>query len=71
MVAVMFETRNSILDYCVGPMPESCLPGVTLMPCFKVVLTVALSGYVIRYVTLNPPCITRLPSNAKLCLRAP
>jgi len=27
--------------------------------------------YVIRYETLNPSCITQLPSNAKLCLRAP
>ena len=48
MVAVMFETQNSILDYCVGPVPEFYLPGVALIPCFKVVLTVALSGYVIR-----------------------
>ena len=48
MVVVMFETQFSILDYCVGPVPEFCLPGVTLMSCFKIVLTVALSGYVIR-----------------------
>jgi len=48
MVAVMFKTQNSILDYCLGSMSESCLPGVALMPYFKVVLTVALSGYVIR-----------------------
>jgi len=27
--------------------------------------------YIIRYETLNPPYITQLPSNAKLCLRAP
>jgi len=27
--------------------------------------------YVIRYETLNPPYITQLPSNTKLCLRAP
>ena len=58
MVAVMFKTQNSILDYCLGSMSESCLPGVALMPYFKVVLTVALSGYVIRYETLNPLCIT-------------
>ena len=38
----MFETQFSILYYYVGPVPESCLPGVALMPCFKVVLTVAL-----------------------------
>ena len=44
----MFETQNLILDYCVGPVPESYLPGIILMPCFKVVLIVALSGYVIR-----------------------
>jgi len=43
---MMFETRNSILD--LGPVPESYLPGIVLMPYFKVVLTVALSGYVIR-----------------------
>jgi len=48
MVVVIFKTQNSILDYCLGLVPESCLPGVALMPCFKVVLTVALSGYVIR-----------------------
>ena len=48
MVAVMFETWFLILDYCLGSVPESCLPGVTLMLCFKVVLIVALSGYVIR-----------------------
>ena len=44
----MFKIQFSILDYCLGPVPESCLPGIALMPCFKVVLTVALSGYVIR-----------------------
>jgi len=48
VVVVMFKTQNSILDYCVGPVPKFYLPGVALMPCFKVVLTVALSGYVIR-----------------------
>jgi len=48
VIAVMFKTRFLILDYCIGPVFESCLPGVALMPCFKVVLTVALSGYVIR-----------------------
>jgi len=48
MVAVMFETQNSILDYCLGPVPESCLPSVALTPCFKVVLIVVLSSYVIR-----------------------
>jgi len=42
----MFETWNSILDYCLGPVPESCLPGVVLTPCFKVVLIVALSQIV-------------------------
>ena len=44
----MFKIQFSILDYCPGPVPESCLPGVALMPCFKFVLTVAFSGYVIR-----------------------
>ena len=44
----MFEIQFSILDYYLGPVPESCLPGITLMPCFKVVLTIALFGYVIR-----------------------
>ena len=58
MVAVMFRIHFSILDYCLGPVSESYLSGITLMLCFKVVLTVALSGYVIRYETLNPPCIT-------------
>jgi len=48
MVVVMFEIWFLILDYCFGPVPESYLSGITLMPCFKVVLTVALSGYVIR-----------------------
>jgi len=48
MVAVMFKTLFLILDYCLDPMLESCLSSVTLMPCFKVVLTVALAGYVIR-----------------------
>jgi len=33
MVVVMFEIRFLILDYYLGPMPESCLPGITLMPC--------------------------------------
>jgi len=42
MVAVMFKIQFSILDYCLGPVPEFCLPGVALIPCFKVVLTVAL-----------------------------
>jgi len=46
--AVMFKTQNLILDYCVDPVPEFCLSGVTLISCFKVVLTVALSGYVIK-----------------------
>ena len=48
IVVVMFEARNSILDYCVGSVPKFCLPGIALTPCFKVVLIVALSGYVIR-----------------------
>jgi len=48
MVVVMFETWFSILDYCLGPMSESCLPGVALISCFKVVLIVALFGYMIR-----------------------
>jgi len=30
MVVVMFETQNSVLDYCVGLVPESCLLGVTV-----------------------------------------
>ena len=38
----------SILDYCFHLVPRSYLLGITLIPCFKVVLTVALSGYVIR-----------------------
>jgi len=42
MVVVMFETQNSILDYYLGSVSESCLPSVALMPCFKVVLTVVL-----------------------------
>jgi len=42
MVAVMFKTQNLILDYYHGPMPESCLPGIILMPCFKAILTVVL-----------------------------
>jgi len=44
----MFKTQNSILDYYLGPVPEFYLPGVALIPYFKVVLTVALSGYVSR-----------------------
>jgi len=48
MVVVMFKTWFSILDYYVGPVPESYLPGATLIPYFKVVLTVALSDYVIK-----------------------
>jgi len=44
----MFKIQFSILDYCLGLVPESCLPNVTLMLCFKVVLIVALFGYVIR-----------------------
>jgi len=71
MVAVIFKTWNLILNYCFNFVPESCLPGITLMLCFKVVLTVALSSYVIRYENLNPPYITWLPSDTKLYLRAP
>jgi len=48
IVAVMFEIRFLILDYYLGFVPGSCLPSVTIMPCFKVVLTVIYSGYVIR-----------------------
>jgi len=48
IVVVMFKARNSILDYCVGSVPNFCLLGIALTPCFKVVLIVALSGYVIR-----------------------
>jgi len=48
MVAVMFEIQFSILNYYLGPVPEFCLLSVTLTLCFKVVLIVALSGYVIR-----------------------
>jgi len=48
MVAMIFEIQFSILDYCLGPVPEFCLSTIVLMFCFKVVLTVALSGYVIR-----------------------
>ena len=44
----MFKIQFLILDYCLGPMPESCLPGIILMPYFKVVLIVILSSYVIR-----------------------
>ena len=62
----MFEICFSVLYYCPSSVPESCLPAVALMPCFKVVLTIALSGYVIRYETLNPPCLTQLPSILKL-----
>jgi len=45
VVVVMFETWFSILDYCLSSVPEFCLPGVTLMLCFKVVLTVALLSW--------------------------
>ena len=62
----MFEICFLVLYYCPSSVPESCLPAVALMPCFKVVLTIALSGYVIRYETLNPPCLTQLPSILKL-----
>ena len=48
MVTVIFETQNSTLDYYLSPMLEFCLSDVALMLYFKVVLTVALSGYVIR-----------------------
>jgi len=44
----LVETQFSILDYCSSFVPESCLPGVTLIPCFKAILIVALSGYMIR-----------------------
>jgi len=76
------ETQFSVLDYYPSPGFEFYLPSITLTSCFKVVLIVALSGYiidyshsstldyVIRYVTLNPLCITQLPSNTKLCLKA-
>ena len=49
VVVMIFKTWFSILDYCLGPMPESCLPGVTLTPCFKVVLIVALLQMVTYY----------------------
>jgi len=42
----MFKTQNSILDYYLGPVPKFYLLGVALIPYFKVVLTVALFGYV-------------------------
>jgi len=48
MLAVIFEIQFSILDYYSYPVPESYLPGIALMLYFKVILTVALSGYVIR-----------------------
>jgi len=48
MVAVMFKIQFSILDYCLGLVSEFYLFSIALMPCFKVVFTVALSGYVIR-----------------------
>jgi len=44
MVVVMVKIQFLILDYCLGPVPESCLPDITLMPCFKVIFTVVPSG---------------------------
>jgi len=44
MVVVMFKIQFLILDYCFGPVPKSCLPGITSMLCFKVVFIVAPSG---------------------------
>ena len=71
MIVVIFKIQFSILDYCLDPVPEFYLLNIALILCFKAILIVALSGYVIRYETLNPSYITRLPSNASLCLRAP
>ena len=48
VVAVMFKIQFLILDYCSCPITESCLFGVILTFCFKVILIVVLSGYVIR-----------------------
>jgi len=70
IIVVKFEIWFSILVYCPSFDPESYLSGITLTPCFKVVLTVTFFGYVIRYETLNSSCITWLSSNTKLCLKA-
>ena len=45
---MMFKIQFLILDYYSCPVPEFCIPGIALTPCFKVVLIVALSGYVIK-----------------------
>ena len=44
------DVQNLVLNSRLlsGPVPKSCLPGITLILCFKVILTVVLSGYVIR-----------------------
>jgi len=54
----LIETQFSILDYCLSSVSKFYLPSVALTAYFKVVLTVVLSDYVIRYWILNPPCMS-------------